>query len=201
MQTGRGPLQHGCTTMLQQLLNPNWVIAMSQHVWTQQMITFHCSSEENPFFAHPVGSSVSRHCIHNSEDQEDTVVSTSIMKRKFKHEQPKPTSTGMSGPMWRNNAQLTSLQLTVILEEEGSFPHSKQVGFLPDEDFDGDIPELSGRVYELVGSWLVDLFTRTTKHIARYITIKYQHGSDIHCMIEARTHSTIQAQNCSEIAT
>ena len=133
MQTGRGPLQHGCTTMLQQLLNPNWVIAMSHHVWTQQIITFHCRSEEYPFFAHPVGSSVNRHCIHDSEDLEDTVVSTSIMKRKFKHEQPKPTNTGMSGPMWRNNTQLTSLQLTVILEEEGNFPQSKQVGFLPDE--------------------------------------------------------------------
>ena len=185
MQTGRG------TTMLQQLLNPNWVIVMSQHVWTQQIITFHCRSEEYRFFAHPVGSSVNHHCIHDSVDQEDTVVSTSIMKRNFKHEQPKPTSTGMSGPMWRNNTQPTSLQLTVILEEEGNFPRSKQV----------DIPELSGRVYELVGSWLVDLFTITTKHIASYITIKCQHGRDIHCMIEARTHSTIQAQNCSEIAT
>ena len=61
------------------------------------------------------------------------MVSTPLMKRKFKHEQPKPTSTGMSGPMWRNNTQLTSLQLTVILEEEGNFPHSKQVGFLADE--------------------------------------------------------------------
>ena len=49
----------------------------------------------------------------------------------------------------------------------------------PWQCFEGDIPELHGKTYKLVGNKSADLYMETTKHIASYIAIKCQHGGDI----------------------
>ena len=49
----------------------------------------------------------------------------------------------------------------------------------PRQHLEGDIPELHGKTYELVGSKSADLYTETTKHVASYVALKCQHGGDI----------------------
>ena len=49
----------------------------------------------------------------------------------------------------------------------------------PRQRFEGDIPELHGKTYELVRNKSVDLYMETTKHIASYVAMKCQHGGDI----------------------
>ena len=54
----------------------------------------------------------------------------------------------------------------------------------PRQRFEGDILELHGKTYELVGNKSADLYTETTKHIASYVAIKCQHGGDIQRVVE-----------------
>ena len=49
----------------------------------------------------------------------------------------------------------------------------------PRQRFKGDIPELHGKTYKLVGNKSADLYTEMTKHIASYVAIKCQHRGDI----------------------
>ena len=63
----------------------------------QHIITFYCRSEESFFFTHPAGSSVNCHCLHGSEDQEDTVVTTSTIKRKNNMSSPNLQAWGHQG--------------------------------------------------------------------------------------------------------
>ena len=67
--------------------------------------------------------------------------------------------------------------------------------------FEGDIPELHGKTYELVGNKSADLYTEATKHIASYVAIKCQHGGDIWHIVETRTCPTMSAPNRTAIAT
>ena len=71
----------------------------------------------------------------------------------------------------------------------------------PRQHFEGDIPELHGKTYELVGNKSADLYTETTKHIASYIAIKCQHRGDIRRIVETRACPTITAPNQTAIAT
>ena len=71
----------------------------------------------------------------------------------------------------------------------------------PRQHFEGDIPELHGKTYELVGNKSADLYTKTTKHIASHIALKCQHGGDIWCVVETRARPTITAPNCTTNAT
>ena len=71
----------------------------------------------------------------------------------------------------------------------------------PRQHFEGDIPELHGKTYELVGNKSADLYTETTKHIASYIALKCQHGGDIRRVVETRVCLTITAPNRTTIAT
>ena len=71
----------------------------------------------------------------------------------------------------------------------------------PRQRFDGDIPELQGKTYELVGNKSADLYTETTKHIASYVAIKCQHGGDIRRVVETRARPTMTAPNRTTIAT
>ena len=70
----------------------------------------------------------------------------------------------------------------------------------PRQCFEGDIPELHGKTYELVGNKSADLFTETMKHIASYIAIKCQHGGDIRRIVETRACPMITAPNRTMIA-
>ena len=63
----------------------------------------------------------------------------------------------------------------------------------PRQHFEGDIPELQGKTYKLVGNKSADLYTETTKHIASYIALKCQHGGDIRRVVETRARPTITA--------
>ena len=71
----------------------------------------------------------------------------------------------------------------------------------PRQRFEGDIQELQGKTYELVGNKSADLYTETTKHIASYVAIKCQHGGDIRRVVETRTRPTMTAPNRTAIAT
>ena len=71
----------------------------------------------------------------------------------------------------------------------------------PRQRFEGDIPELHGKTFELVGNKSADLYTETTKHIASYVAIKCQHGGDIRHIVETRAHPTMMAPNRTAIAT
>ena len=71
----------------------------------------------------------------------------------------------------------------------------------PKQRFEGDIPELNGETYELVGNKSADLYSETTKHIASYVGIKCQHGGDIRHVVEMRTRPTMEAPNRATIAT
>ena len=71
----------------------------------------------------------------------------------------------------------------------------------PRQHFEGDIPELHGKTYELVGNKSADLYTETTKHVASYVALKCQHGSDIRRVVETRSRPTIPAPNRTAIAT
>ena len=61
----------------------------------------------------------------------------------------------------------------------GQFGVPRAVTLQPKQCFEGDILELHGKTYELVGNKSADLYTETTKHIASYIAIKCQHRGDI----------------------
>ena len=61
----------------------------------------------------------------------------------------------------------------------GHFGTPKSSTLHPRQWFEGDIPELQGKTYELVGNKSADLYTETTKHIASYVAIKCQHGGNI----------------------
>ena len=71
----------------------------------------------------------------------------------------------------------------------------------PRQHFEGDIPELQGKTYELVGNKSADLYTETTKHVASYVALKCQHGGDIRRVVETRSRPTIPAPNRTAIAT
>ena len=61
----------------------------------------------------------------------------------------------------------------------GRFGVPRAATLQPRQCFEGDIPELHGKTYELVRNKSADLYMETTKHIASYIAIKCQHGGDI----------------------
>ena len=71
----------------------------------------------------------------------------------------------------------------------------------PRQHFEGDIPELHGKTYKLVGNKSADLYTETTKHIASYIALHCQHGGDIQRVVETRARPMIMAPNRMMIAT
>ena len=52
------------------------------------------------------------------------------------------------------------------------------------QHFKGDIPELHGKTYELVGNKSADRYTEMTKHVASYVALKCQHGGDIRRVVE-----------------
>ena len=71
----------------------------------------------------------------------------------------------------------------------------------PTQRFEGDIPELHGKTYELVRNKSADLYMETTKHIASYVAIKCQHGGDIRHVVETRACPIMMAPNQTMIAT
>ena len=77
----------------------------------------------------------------------------------------------------------------------GRFGISKPTTLQPRQRFEGDIPELHGKTYELVGNKSADLYTETTKHIASYVAIKCQHGGDIHHVVDTKARPTMSAPN------
>ena len=83
----------------------------------------------------------------------------------------------------------------------GRFGTLKSSTLHPRQRFEGDIPELQGKTYELVGNKSADLYTETTKHIASYVAIKCQHGGDIQRVVETRARPTMVAPNRTTIAT
>ena len=82
----------------------------------------------------------------------------------------------------------------------GRFGIPKPSRLQPRQRFEGDIPELHGKTYELVGNKSADLYTETTKHIASYVAIKCQHGGDIRRVVETRARPTMSAPNRTAIA-
>ena len=82
----------------------------------------------------------------------------------------------------------------------GHFGMPKSSTLHPRQRFEGDIPELHGKTYELVRNKSADLYTETTKHIASYVAIKCQHGGDIQCVVETRARPTMTAPNRMTIA-
>ena len=71
----------------------------------------------------------------------------------------------------------------------------------PRQRFEGDIQDLQGKTYELVGNKSADLYTETTKHIASYVAIKCQHGGDICRVVKTRARPMMTAPNRTAIAT
>ena len=99
---------------------------------------------------------------------------------------PETTSAGQGGGCFGRGAGRLGMMRTATLQ--------------PRQCFKGDIPELHGKTYELVGNKSADLFTETTKHIASYIAIKCQHRGDIRRIMETRARPTIMAPNRMMIA-
>ena len=83
---------------------------------------------------------------------------------------PETTSAGRGGGRFGHGGGRLGMPRTATLQ--------------PRQRFEGDIPELHGKTYELVGNKSADLYTETTKHIASYITLKRQHGGDIRRVME-----------------
>ena len=83
----------------------------------------------------------------------------------------------------------------------GQFGMPRTSTLHPRQGFDGDIPKLHGKTYELVGNKSADLYTETTKHIASYVAIKCQHGGDIRRVMETRARLTMTAPNRTAIVT
>ena len=83
----------------------------------------------------------------------------------------------------------------------GRFAMPRTSTLQPRQRFKGDIPELHGKTYDLVGNKSADLYTETTKHIASYVAIKCQHGGDIRRVVETRTRPTMSAPNQMAIET
>ena len=82
----------------------------------------------------------------------------------------------------------------------GRFGMPKPSSLQPRQHFEGDIPDIHGKTYELVGNKSADLYTETTKHIAGYVAIKCQHGGDIRRVVETRACPTMSAPNRAAIA-
>ena len=82
----------------------------------------------------------------------------------------------------------------------GRFGLPKPSSLQPRQHFEGDIPDLHGKTYELVGNKSADLYTETTKHIAGYVAIKCQHGGDIRRVVETRARPTMSAPSRAAIA-
>ena len=78
---------------------------------------------------------------------------------------PETTSAGRGGRQFGHGA--------------GQFGVPRAATLQSRQCFEGDIPELHGKTYKLVGNKSADLYTETTKHIASYIAIKCQHRGDI----------------------
>ena len=97
------------------------------------------------------------------------------------------TSTGQGGRHFGCGAGQLGVPRTATLQ--------------PRQCFEGDIPELHGKTYELVSNKATDLYTETTKHIASYIAQKCQQRGDIRRVMETRAHPTITAPNQMMIAT
>ena len=155
-------------------------------------------------FSLPVDLSVNRRSPCGSEEREVTVVSTSKVKRTYntmnnrnlqgrgregthRTMPPETTSSGRTGGHFGRGGGRLGLPRTAMLQ--------------PRQHFEGDIPELHGKTYELVGNKSADLYTETTKHIASYIALKCQHGGDIQRVVETRARPTITAPNRTTIAT
>ena len=100
---------------------------------------------------------------------------------------PETISSGRTGGRFGRGAGRLGLQRITTLQ--------------PRQHFEGDIPELYGKTYELVGSKSADLYTETTKHVASYVALKCQHGGDIRRVMETRSRPTIPAPNRTAIAT
>ena len=100
---------------------------------------------------------------------------------------PETTSSGRTGGRFGRGGGRLGMPRTATLQ--------------PRQHFEGDIPELHGKTYELVGNKSADLYTETTKHIASYIALKCQHGGDIRHVVETRARPTITAPNRTTIVT
>ena len=100
---------------------------------------------------------------------------------------PEITSSGRGGGRFNRGA--------------GRFGPPKSSTLHPRQRFEGEIPELHGKTFELVGNKSADLYTETTKHIASYVAIKCQHGGDIRRVVETRARPTMVAPNRTTIAT
>ena len=100
---------------------------------------------------------------------------------------PEITSSGRGGGRFNRGA--------------GRFGPPKPSTLHPRQRFEGEIPELQGKTFELVGNKSADLYTETTKHIASYVAIKCQHGGDIRRVVETRARPTLVAPNRATIAT
>ena len=137
--------------------------------------------------SHPVNLGVNSHSPCGSEERKVTVVSTSKVKsiqkmmsnrnlqgrgREGTHRAipPDTTSGGQSGGRFGRGGGCLGTPRTATLQ--------------PRQHFEGDIPELHGKTYELVGNKSADLYTETTKHIASYIALKCQHGGNIWRAVE-----------------
>ena len=100
---------------------------------------------------------------------------------------PETTSSGRTGGCFGRGGGRLGLPRTATLQ--------------PRQHFEGDILELHGKTYKLVGNKSADLYTETTKHIASYIALKCQHGGDIRCVVETRACPMVTAPNHTTIAT
>ena len=100
---------------------------------------------------------------------------------------PETTSSGQSGGRFGRGGGRLGMPRTATLQ--------------PRQYFEGDIPELHGKTYELVGNKSADLYTKTMKHVASYIALKCQHGGDIRRVVETRARLTIRAPNRATITT
>ena len=100
---------------------------------------------------------------------------------------PETTSSGRSGGRFGRRRGRLGMPRTTTLQ--------------PRQHFEGEIPELHGKTYELVGNKSADLYTETTKHVASYIALKCQHGGDIRRVVETRARPMITAPNRTTVAT
>ena len=155
-------------------------------------------------FSLPVDLGVNSRSPCGSEEHKVTVVTTSKVKstyytmsnrnlqgrgREGTHRAmpPETTSSGRIGGRFGRGGGRLGIPRTAALQ--------------PRQHFEGDIPELHGKTYELVGNKSADLYTETMKHIASYIALKCQHGGDIRRVVETQARPTITAPNRTTIAT
>ena len=144
------------------------------------------------------------HSPRGSEEHQITVVTTS----KVKNEEPTMCSQNLQGRGKEGGRGGGPLETTSAGRGGGRFGRTtgrfampRTSTLQPRQRFEGDIPELHSKTYELVGNKSADLYTETTKHIASYVAIKCQHGGDIRRIVETRTRPTMSAPNQTAIAT